>query len=59
MKTYLINIIILIKCIDIITSMTSGTIGAFILSEGFRNKIVYNLGLYKWFSNLHIAFIKI
>ena len=47
MKTYLINIIILIKCIDIITSMTSGTIGAFILSEGFRNKIVYNLGLYK------------
>ena len=47
MKTYLISIIILTKSIDIITSITSGTIGIFLLSEGFRNQIVYDLGLYK------------
>ena len=47
MKTYLISIIILTKSIDIITSITSGTIGIFILSEGFRNQIVYDLGVYR------------
>ena len=45
-KTYLINIIILSKCIDIICSLTSGTIGAFILTEGFRNTKIYFLGYY-------------
>ena len=47
MKTYLINIIILSKCIDIITSRTAGSIVAFILSKGFANIKVYNLGFYK------------
>ena len=47
MKVYLINIIILSKCIDIVTSMTAGSIVAFVLSNGFRNKKIYNLGYYK------------
>ena len=47
MKTYLINIVILSKCLDIMTSKTAGTIVAFILTKGFRNKIIYNLGRYK------------
>lgn len=47
MKIYLINIIILSKCIDIIAAKTAGTIIAFVLSKGFRNKIIYNLGIYK------------
>lgn len=46
-KTYLINIIILSKCLDIITSRTGGSIVAFILTKGFRNMKVYNLGYYK------------
>ncbi len=47
MKMYLINIIILSKCIDIICSRTAGSVGAFILSKGFRNIKVYYLGRYK------------
>ena len=47
MRIYLINIIILSKCIDIVAAKTSGTIIAFVLSKGFRNKIIYNLGAYK------------
>ena len=46
MKNYLINIIILSKCLDIICARTNGAIGAFILSSGFRYKKVYNLGKY-------------
>ena len=38
--------IILSKCTDIITSRTNGAAGAFILSEGFRNELVYYLGEY-------------
>ena len=45
-KTYLLSMIILSKCTDIITSRTSGAAGAFILSEGFRNELVYYLGEY-------------
>ena len=47
-KIYLINMIILSKCIDILSANTSGSIGVFILSEGFRYSKVYNLGKYKW-----------
>lgn len=47
MKIYLINIIILSKCLDIICSRTAGSVGAFIFSNGFRNKKVYFLGRYK------------
>ena len=47
MKYYLINIIILSKCLDIITSKTGGALATFILSNGFRNKKIYELGFYK------------
>ena len=46
-KIYLINIIILSKCIDIICSRTAGSLGAFIFTKGFRNSKVYYLGRYK------------
>ena len=46
-KIYLLNMLILSKCIDIISAQTSGSIGVFILSNGFRNNKVYNLGYYK------------
>ena len=46
LKTYLYSIIILSKCVDIISSRTSGAAGAFILSKGFRNQLVYYLGEY-------------
>ena len=46
-KTYLINIIILSNCIDIITSQTNGFYGAMILSNGFRHSKIYDLGRYK------------
>ena len=45
-KTYLLSIVILSKCIDIISSRTSGAAGVFIISNGFRNKLVYYLGDY-------------
>ena len=44
MKIYLINIILLSKCIDIITARTSGAAGAFIITNGFRNEKIYFLG---------------
>ena len=47
MKIYLINIVILSKCIDIISSRTAGAVGVFIYSNGFRNAKVYYLGRYK------------
>ena len=46
-KIYLINIIILSKCLDIICSRTAGSVGAFIFTNGFRNIKVYFLGRYK------------
>lgn len=46
LKIYLINIIILSKCIDILSANTSGAIGVFILSNGFRYSKVYDLGYY-------------
>ena len=45
-KTYLLSVIILSKCIDIISSRTSGAAGVFIISNGYRNKLVYYLGEY-------------
>ena len=45
-KIYLINIIILSKCLDIITARCSGTSGLFVLSNGFRNIKIYDLGYY-------------
>ena len=46
MKIYLINLIILSKCIDIITVRTNGSIGIFIFTNGFRNTLIYSLGRY-------------
>ena len=45
-KNYVLNIVILSKCLDIITSRTSGSAGIFILTKGFRHFKVYDLGLY-------------
>ena len=45
-KTYLFNIIILSKCLDVIVSRAGGSLVAFILTKGFRNIKAYNLGLY-------------
>ena len=47
LKVYLINILILSKCNDIITARTNGAVAAFILTEGFRNYKIYNIGIYK------------
>ena len=49
MKTYLLSIIILSKCKDIISARTSGAAGVFILSKGFRNSLVYYLGEYDFY----------
>ena len=46
-KIYLLNIIILSKCLDLLAANTSGTAGIFILTEGFRYYKVYDLGYYK------------
>ena len=45
-KNYLINIIILSNCLDLITSKGCGPAGIFILTKGFRNTKVYDLGCY-------------
>jgi hypothetical protein len=45
-KIYLINIIILSKCLDIVTARCSGSAGVFILTKGFRHMKIYNLGVY-------------
>ena len=45
-KIYLINIIILSNCIDIISSLASGFYGAMILSKGYRYSKIYDLGTY-------------
>lgn len=45
-KIYLLNMIILSKCIDILAASTNGSLGVFILTEGFRNSKIYNYGKY-------------
>ena len=47
MKSYLINIIILSKCIDVICGRTNGSVLAFIITKGFRNIKAYDFGKYK------------
>ena len=49
LKNYLLNIIILSKCLDFVSSRGSGAAGAFILTNGFRNIKIYDLGVYKRF----------
>ncbi len=45
-KIYLLNIIILSKCIDIICAQTSGSTSAFIMKNKYRFSKVYYLGYY-------------
>ena len=45
-KNYVLNIIILSKCLDLIAARCGGTMGAFIITEGFRHTKIYNLGEY-------------
>ena len=45
-KIYLLNIIILSKCLDLIATKCNGTVGILILSNGFRYIKIYELGLY-------------
>jgi hypothetical protein len=45
-KIYLISMIIISKCLDVIITRCSGAMGAFIFSKGFRENIVYFLGQY-------------
>ena len=45
-KNYLMNIYILTKCTDIVMTRGSGGAGIIILTEGFRNSLIYNLGEY-------------
>lgn len=45
-KIYLLNIIVLSKCLDLITGKYNGATGIFVLSNGFRHTKIYNLGLY-------------
>ena len=46
MKVYLINTVIISKCIDIICGRTNGSVFIFIITKGFRNIKVYNYGRY-------------
>ena len=43
-KLYLISMITISKCLDVIVARCSGAMGAFIFSKGFRENIVYFLG---------------
>ena len=45
-KNYVMNIYILSKCVDIIMTRGSGGAGIIILTNGFRNSLIYNLGSY-------------
>ena len=45
-KIYLLNIIILSKCLDLIAAKCNGAIGIFILTNGFRKIKIFNLGAY-------------
>ena len=47
-KIYLINIIILSKCIDFITARTNGSMEILIFTEGFRNTKIYDLSNYMY-----------
>ena len=47
LKNYILNMIILSKCIDIITCLTNGSVFVLIINKGlFRYSHVYYLGLY-------------
>ena len=41
-EIYILNIIILSKCLDIIGGLCNGLFGAFVISNGFRNTKIYD-----------------
>ena len=45
-KIYLMNVIIVSQSLDIICSRTNGSVGVFVLTNGFRNIKVYYIGNY-------------
>ena len=45
-KIYLLSMLTLSKCLDVIITRCSGAMGAFIFSEGFRESLIYFLGYY-------------
>ena len=45
-KIYLLNIVILSKCLDLLASGCNGSTGILILTNGFRNMKIYNKGVY-------------
>ena len=45
-KVYLLSIIILSKCIDVILARCNANLGVFLFSEGFRESKLYSLGHY-------------
>ena len=45
-EIYILNIIILSKCLDIIGGICNGLFGVFTISNGFRNTKIYDLGVY-------------
>lgn len=46
-KEYLINVAILAKCTCLLAGATGGTYGAMLLSEGFEEQYIFDLGLYE------------
>ena len=45
-KNYILNVIILSRCLDLLTSKCNGVVGAIFFSKGFRNTFFYDLGEY-------------
>ena len=45
-KNYVFSVLILSKCLDIITCRCTGATGVILLTKGFRHSIFYNLGTY-------------
>ena len=45
-RIYIINMVMISKCLDVIISRCHGAAGVFVLTEGFRNTKIYDLGIY-------------
>ena len=52
-EIYILNIIILSKCLDIIGGLCNGLFGAFVISNGFRNKVLHLIFYLYYLINLH------
>ena len=44
-KNYLFSVVILSNCLDIISSKCDGAVGVIFMTKGFRNSLIYNLGV--------------